>query len=141
MAILDTKQVFHSHSHLRYESGIPVNGIQTCNRDIVIEKNINGCNGYKIKPGDGYIVSIINCDGPHPMWGDNYQMAPKPMRIVRQSDTEILLRGYQVLAQAPFGWIDYDLSDYGITLCLNNGTIQKCVLHMYDRDINLEYYL
>ena len=93
--------VFESHSHQRFEGGLPKQGIQTCNRTIKIEKNINGCKGYQLTPGDGFIVSIINMDGNHPLWGDNYQISPKPMRVIDQSTSHISLRGYEVLAQTP----------------------------------------
>ena len=72
--------VFESHSHQRFEGGIPKLGAQTCNRTVKIEKNTNGCKGYQLTPGDGFIVSILNVDGNHPLWGDNYQMSPKPMK-------------------------------------------------------------
>ncbi|MBR4552353.1 MAG: hypothetical protein IKO20_01335 [Bacteroidaceae bacterium] len=104
--------VFESHSHQRFEGGLPKQGIQTCNRTIKIEKNINGCKGYQLTPGDGFIVSIINMDGNHPLWGDNYQMSPKPMRVIDQSTSHISLRGYEVLAQTPFGFQSFDMSDY-----------------------------
>ncbi len=39
----------------------------------------------------------------------------------------------------PFGWIEVDYSDYGFTVYLNQGNVEKCVLHMYDRDVDLEY--
>ena len=29
--------------------------------------------------------------------------------------------------------------DYGLTLYLENRSVVKCVLHMYDRDVDIEY--
>lgn len=132
--------IFESHSHQRFEQGIPVRGLQVCNRAVKIEENINGCNGFNIQPGDGYIISILNLDGNHPMWGNNYQMSPKPMRLVRKTSNEISLRGYEVLAQTPFGFQEIDMSDYGITLYIENNEIVKCRLDMFDRNIYIEYY-
>lgn len=132
--------VFESHSHQRFEGGLPKQGIQTCNRTIKIEKNINGCKGYQLTPGDGFIVSIINMDGNHPLWGDNYQMSPKPMRVIDQSTSHISLRGYEVLAQTPFGFQSFDMSDYGITLFVENDEIIKARLDMFDRNTYIEYY-
>lgn len=132
--------IFESHSHQRFEHGIPVRGLQVCNRAVKIEENINGCKGYNIQPGDGYIVSILNLDGNHPMWGDNYQMNPKPMRLVRKTSNEISLQGYEVLAMTPFGYQEIDMSDYGITLYIENDEIVRCRLDMFDRNIYIEYY-
>lgn len=132
--------IFESSSHQRFENCIPVKGLQECSRTIKIEDNINGCNGYDIIPGDGYIVSIINGNGNHPLWRNNYQMSPKPMRITAKSNTEISLRGYDVLAMTPFGYQNFDMSDYGITLFIENNVIVKCRLDMFDRDTYIEYY-
>lgn len=131
---------FQSHSHQRYENGIPVHGLQTCNRTVVIEDNLHGCEGYDIPRGDGYIVYILNNDGPHPLWGDNYQMKPKPMRIVNKTQNSITFRGYMVKAMTPFGYQVFDMSDYGVTIFIENGEIVKCRLDMFDRNTYIEYY-
>ena len=132
--------IFESHSHQRFEHGILVRGLQVCNRAVKIEENINGCKGYNLQSGDGYIVSILNLDGNHPMWDNNYQMSPKPMRLVRKTSNEISLRGYEVLAMTPFGYQEIDMSDYGITLYIENDEIVKCRLDMFDRNIYIEYH-
>lgn len=124
---------FDSTCHQRYENGQPVRGLQVCPRYIKIKKNINGCSGYQLTPGDGYILTATNGDTGQP------QFAPKPMRVVKISDSEILLKGYCVSAQTPFGWQEIDLSDYGFSIILNEGSVQKCVLHLYDRNVDLEY--
>lgn len=132
--------VFNSTSHQRFENGIPVRGLQVCNRAIVVEENTDGCKGYQLVNGDGFIVSILNADGNHPLWGDNYQMSPKPMRVVQKNDDFVSLRGYMVLAQTPFGWDNFDMSDYGITLYAQDDEIVKCRLDMFDRNTYIEYY-
>ena len=88
---------------------------------------------YQLTPGDGYILTGTNGYTGQP------QFAPKPMRVVKFSNTEILLKGYCVSAQTPFGWQEIDLSDYGFSIIWQNGIIQKCILHMYDRNVDLEY--
>ena len=124
---------FNSRHHQRYQNGIPVMGLQNCGRTVSVEKNINGCRGYQIKPGDGYIIKIFNDDIGQP------NMSDKPMRIVSQSSDKVELRGYPLKAMGPFGWMDVDYRDYGLTIYYRNGKIEKCVLHMFDRNLNLEY--
>ena len=124
---------FQSNQHQRYEKGAPVKGIQNCIRTITVEKNSKGCNGYRLEPGDGYIIKIFNNELGRP------QMADKPMRICRRSETSIEFRGFPILAQTPFGWQEIDLSDYGLIVYYENGIVSKCVLHMFDRNVFIEY--
>ena len=131
---------FVSNSHQRYENGIPVKGLQKSKRSIKIEENINGCEGYSIKGGDGYIVTIFNLEGNHPLWGNNIQMTPKPMRIISKSSEKIVLRGYRVEAMTPFGWTDFNGADYGFSIFIKNGEIEYCMLHMYDRNVDIKYF-
>ena len=125
--------VFTSNQHQRYENGMPVQGVQDCIRTVSLEINTKGCPGYQVVPGDGYIVKIFNDDLGRP------QMADKPMRLYRKSQTSIELRGYPVEAQAPFGWQEIDLRDYSFIIYYENGNISKCVLHMLDRNTFIEY--
>lgn len=125
--------VFESNQHQRYENGSPVLGLQVCPRTIQVEKNINGYSGYQLKNGDGYIVRMINGDTGCP------QMAPKPMRIIKSNPIEVVLRDYMVSAQTPFGYQEVDMGDYGLTVSLEEGKVVKCVLHMYGRNVDIEY--
>lgn len=61
------------------------------------------------------------------------------MRVVKFSDSEILLKGYCVSAQTPFGWQEIDLSDYGFSIILEKNVVKKCILFLYDRNVKLEY--
>ena len=132
--------VFKSPDHLRYENGKHVSGPHGgAGRAVKVEPNISGCEGYNIRSGDGFIVTVYNLDGNHPVWNNNVQMTPKPMRIVSQTSDKIVLRGYQVQAMSPFGWVDFNGADYGLSILLKNGQIEKCVLHMHDRNVDIEY--
>jgi hypothetical protein len=132
--------IYSSPDHLRYENGIHAAGPHGgARRAVKVEQNINGCEGYNIRGGDGYIVTVYKLDGNHPIWQNNVQMAPKPMRIVSQSKDKIVLRGYPVQAMSPFGWTDFNGADYGLTIKLENGQIEKCTLHMHDRNVDIEY--
>lgn len=125
--------VFKSNEHQRYEYGSPVMGLQKCLRTIVVETNKNGCEGYKIKPGDGYVVKIYNIDT------SNAQMSDKPMRLVQVTDSFIELRGYPLLAWSLFGWQPLDYSEYGFFIHYADGRITHCDLHMLDRSVRIEY--
>lgn len=128
-----TPFVFHSTSHQRYQSGQPVMGLQLCGRTVRVDKNTNGCPGYRLSPGDGYIIRVFNDDLGKP------NMSDKPMRIVNATKDKIELRGFPIEAQTPFGWQEVDYSDYGFSIYYKNGSIEKCVLHMFDRSVDLEY--
>ncbi|MGM9794965.1 MAG: hypothetical protein ACI3ZZ_01920 [Candidatus Aphodosoma sp.] len=125
--------VFVSDCHQRYENGSEVMGLQQCVRTVSVEKNTNGCRGYRLIPGDGYIVKIFNDDIGNP------NMSDKPMRIVDKTPGKVELRGFLIEAQTPFGWQEVDYSDYGFTVYYSNGKVSKCVLHMFDRNVDLEY--
>lgn len=124
---------FKSNCHQRYENNAPVQGLQECVRTVSVEKNTSGCPGYKLQPGIGYIVKIFNDDLGRP------NMSDKPMKVVRKTDSFIELRGFPIEAQSPFGWQEVDYRDYGFVVYYKNGEIEKCVLHMYDRNIRIEY--
>lgn len=118
--------VFKSYDHLRYENGRHVSGPHGgANRAVKVEPNIIG--------GEGYTVTIYDLDGNNPVWQNNVQMAPKQMKIIQQTNEKIDLRGY-----------GYDLmgghfADYGLTIHFKNGSVEKCILHMHDRNVDIEY--
>lgn len=118
--------VFKSPDHLRYEHGRHVSGPHGgANRAVKVEPNING--------GEGCTVTMYNLDGSHPVWQNNVQMAPKQMKVVEETDDKIVLRGYgRDSTGASF-------SDYGLTVHYQNGEPNKCVLHMHDRGVDIEY--
>lgn len=125
--------VFVSQHHQRYDNGKAVMGLQNCVRTIRLEKNINGCNGYKLEPGRGYIIMVWNDDLNKP------NMSDKPMDLIHQSVDKLEFRGFPIEAQSPFGWMKVDYRDYGFIVFLKNDNIEKCQLHMYDRNTYIEY--
>ena len=71
----DGNVVFDSSDHIRFQNGKDVSGHNYgCNRRIIIERNIEG--------NEGYTVTMYNQDGIHPLWQNNIQMAPKQMKNV-----------------------------------------------------------
>ena len=59
-------------------------------------------------------------------------MAPKQMKVIQSSDDKIVLRGYGHDARGAF-------ADYCLTINLKNGEIANCILHMHDREVDIEY--
>jgi hypothetical protein len=114
--------LFHSSDHLRYENGRHVSGPHGgAPRAVKVETNISG--------GDGYTVTMFNTDGGRAV----VQMAPKQMKVQHVDDKKIVLRGYGHDSSGA------SFSDYGLTIQLDNGNIEKCILHMYDRNVDIEY--
>ena len=130
------KIVFDSSDHLRYQNGQCVSGHNYgCHRRVVIEKNVDG--------GDGYTVTIYNLDGIHPMWGNNVQMAPKPMNIVNIQGGTVELRGFGYDRRALAMGVPKQMAsfaDYGIIVFVEDGVINKVQLNMYDRNVSLVYF-
>lgn len=129
--------VFHSNTHQRYENDCPVRGEQKgCNRDVVIEKNISG--------NIGYSVTVKNPDAIKGSWGAT-PMGTKPMKVISVSDNEIELRGYgyDKFAYETLGapMSDATFENYGMTVYHDDEKITHCVLHMIDRDVDIDYYI
>lgn len=128
--------VFHSNTHQRYENDYPVRGEQSCSRDVVIEKNISG--------GIGYSVSVKNPDAVEGSWGA-IPMGTKPMKVISASDNEIELRsyGYDKFAYETLGapMSDATFENYGLTIYHDDEEITHCVLHMIERNVNIDYYV
>lgn len=125
--ILDLNDLkFVSNDHIRYENGQDVTGHNhDCWRGIRVQTNLSR--------KQEYTVSIENIDGIHPVWGNNIQMAPKQMKIIEQNTDFIKLRGFGTDA---FG---NSFSDYGLTLHLQMGVVEKVSLHLHDRNVEIIY--
>lgn len=66
-------------------------------------------------------------------------MSDKPMKLIRKTENIAELRGFPIEAQTPFGWQEVDYRNYGLTVYYSNGEVSKCVFHMFDRGVELEY--
>lgn len=124
---------FKSDEQQRYEDHFKEGDLESCKRTIIVEKNEKGCDGYKLASGIGYIVRIWN-DDMH-----SKQMADKPMVVIEKAEDKICLRGFPIDAKSPFGWQTIDNRDYGLTVYYEKGEVSKCVLHLFDRKVDLEY--
>lgn len=118
--------LFDSMDHIRYENGNDVSGHNyNCHRQIEIKNNINS--------GEGYTVTIYNMDGNHPLWGNNVQMAPKQMRIEKVINSVVSLVGFG------FDSLGNSFSDYAIDVYFHEREIEKIILKMLDRGVEIEY--
>lgn len=118
---------FDSSDHIRYQNGIDVSGHNyNYHRKIVIEDNIIS--------DVGYTVSIYNMDGLHPLWGNNIQMSPKQMKIIKNTENLVELRGYG------FDPMGFPFSNYGITIEWIRTHISSVKLDMFDRGISIVYF-
>ena len=129
------KIIFDSSDHIRFQNGKDVSGHNYgCNRRFIIEKNIEG--------GEGYTITMYNLDGNHPLWQNNIQMAPKRMHIVSVNDNIVELRGYgydeNALALGA-SLSDASFASYGVVLLIEDTEIKRIQLNMYDRDISIVY--
>ncbi len=114
--------IFKSSDHLRYQNGKHVSGPHGgAPRAIKVEGNISG--------NDGYTVTMFNIDGGQTA----VQMAPKQMKLIESDNQKTILKGFGSDTMGS------SFSDYGLTIFHNNGSIEKCILHMYDRGVDIEY--
>lgn len=127
--------VFNSSDHIRFQDGKNVSGHNyNCHRRLVIEKNIEG--------SEGYTVTMYNLDGMHPLWRNNVQMAPKRMRIVNVDDNIVEFRGFgfdeNALAMgAPLEAASFE--NYGIAIMVEGDEIVRAQLNMFDRNVSIVY--
>lgn len=126
--------VLKSTHHQRYQNSIPVMGSQYCNRIIKIENKVfkDMFDGLDVSPKEGFFVTMWNTDMPTPI----QHMEPKLMEMVADMGDKILLRGIVLKAM---GNVLFNFNKYGITLHLKDRIVVKCVLHLYDRDVDIEY--
>ena len=118
---------FTSSDHIRYENGVDNYGHQKgAHRFIEIVKHNIAKDAFK--------VTIYNMDGKHPVSGTNIQMQPKRMKIISQSDSQIELRGF---GNDELG---FPFSGYGLTLHLKEDEVERIVLHVFDKKVDLEYF-
>lgn len=112
---------FNSSDHIRYENGVHVSGPHGgAPRAVKVEPNNSG--------GGGYTVTIYNTDDQYVV-----QMTPKQMKIMEQNSNQIILKGF---GSDLFG---VSFSDYGLTINYNDDEIDNCILHLYDRNVDIKY--
>jgi len=116
---------FKSSAHSRYDNGIITGSIDDCWRNIHITHHPNN--------KEIFLVTIYIIDESTSHWGDKTQMSTKEMRVVKADEDDIALRGVGKDA------LGSSFEDYGITLKIENNLINKIILFMYDRGVELHY--
>ncbi|MDY5673861.1 MAG: hypothetical protein SPK96_07400 [Bacteroidaceae bacterium] len=129
--------IFDSSDHIRFQNGQDVSGHNYgCNRRLVIEKNIQG--------DEGYTITMYNLDGIHPLWQNNVQMAPKRMKIIKIDGNIVELRGYGFDENALAMGVPLEAAsfeNYGIAIMIENNAIVRAQLNMFDRNISIVYLI
>ena len=113
---------YYSSDHLRYENGKHVAGPHNGAPRIIKVENI-------INSNECYTVTMFNTEGGQAV----VQMSPKQMKLVGADNKKIQLKGYG------HDTMGASFADYGLTIFHNDGNIEKCILHMYDRGVDIEY--
>ena len=127
-----------SKRHQRYEQGMPVMGVQDCGRALIIKES-DFCklmDGVPVEPSAGFIIRMVNTDVRDAKGNYLEMMQPKLMTLVSNTPNKIELKGVVLYLM---GTKSADFSNYSITLHLINRKVVKCVLHMLDRGIDIEY--
>ena len=131
------KITFTSSDHVSFENGKAVSGHNYgCHREIVIEKNISGMEGYS--------VTVYNLDGVHPLWQNNVQMSTKRMKITKVHDGIVEMRGYGFDERAVMlgaSIQDASFENYGLCLLIEGDEISRAQLNMYDRNNSIVYLI
>ncbi|CAD0008900.1 tetratricopeptide repeat protein [Flavobacterium salmonis] len=115
---------FLSDDHTRIQNGQSTNA-----------NNKGAWRGIRVKTSNNktFYVTMYNMNENHPVWGDNIQMAEKQMKMLEETDSKIILRGFgnDIMGSS--------FADYGLTLHKFNGNINKVSIHMYDRNVDIIY--
>lgn len=123
------KIIFESSKQALWRNGEVISEVLDTPRRIIIEQESFDKHGYA--------VSIENPQGIHPLWGNNLQMSPKRMEVIKVSKdgsrTSTILRGYGYDAMG------MSFSDYGLEVIYQNDSIDQIILSMYDRDKHVIY--
>lgn len=117
---------FFSLNHHRYQNGkyIPADN-QGVGRLITINDNQQQPNTY--------LIAIYMTEGEHSLWRNNIVMAPKVMKVNSASNEKIELKGYGT------DQMGHSFTDYGMTIFHENSIAYKIILHMFDRNIDIQY--
>ena len=123
--------VFYSGHHYRFECGVEVGG-WAAKRAIRIQDSISG--------NEGSSVTIYDTEESDVLRADRVSMSTKPMKIVSSASDETTMRGWGIYTHPLIG-VQIPFSNYGLTIYHPSGVIQKITLHMFDKNVDIEYKL
>ena len=126
---------FDTDLGIRYTSADDYLIVKQQVRRIEIVRNLSGHPSYVLDEMDGYIITIFD------LTSGRKTLTPKPMRIIDETENYISFRGYPTLAKSFFGCEPIDMSDYGVTVYLEDGYVKGCILHRFDTNVNYVYGL
>lgn len=125
---------YHVDLGLRFRNGDQSYSIDDSQERVIeLVRNVDGVAGYRLNPGDGFVLTVYNA-----MTGQQL-LTPKPLRLLHETESYAFLRGYSVDAMTPFGFMEVDLSDYGFSVFLEDGEVLGCIVHRFDTNINYGY--
>ncbi len=101
---------------------------------VIVDENTNGCHGYRVISGKGYLVSILNSDS------GIVQLGPIPMLVESVSADCISLQGYKCMKESLYGSREIDNSLIGLNVLFKGGDVDSCVLARIDTGKNYMYY-
>ncbi len=101
---------------------------------LIIEENRDGCPGYKVEAGEGYVVSVVNDAS------GMVQIGPLPMMIEDISKDCISLQGFQCTKESFYGSTEVDNSYIGLSVFYDNSLPKRCVLSRNETQKNYMYY-
>lgn len=85
---------------------------------------------------------MYNMDGVHPLWQNNIQMSPKQMKIVNKQGNIIEFRGYGYDENALAIGVPMEaasFADYGLVIMIEDNSIVRAQLNMFDRHVSIVY--
>lgn len=126
---------FISFKHIRYENEGGIPGIFESKREIEIRPHSQGKKGYS--------VTLYRLKGTHPIFGDNIQLGEKQMEIIESNEEKTILKGYdnysKIIMNLPFMKY-FKFSNFGLSIIHPNSKIEKIIIHLHDRNIDIEYF-
>jgi len=93
---------------------------------IKIEPNIEGKKGFTL--------TTFRLNGFIGWWGNKVELAPKHMQVVELNPEKSLLKGYEDIS-----WAEKKHSNYSVSIYHPNNKIEKIILHIHHKKIEIEY--
>lgn len=60
-------------------------------------------------------------------------MTPKQMEVIEETENKVVLCGYG------YDSMGSSFADYGLTIWFQGDDVERCILHLHDRNVDIEY--